>query len=180
MSMKTTTRAMNWISRLIAAVGLFALLGLALMVMAEVLSRWLLGTAFQGSHDIMQLALPVIVAATFPAAMIRRQHITITFLGGRLGNTAAHYLDLLGNFVLFAVMAVITWQLSIYSMDVTRLGESSWILNVPLAPTWWVTASLFGVATLCQAVILVTDMSGISESEVSPLTNATTTGSAKR
>jgi TRAP-type C4-dicarboxylate transport system permease small subunit len=130
------------LTRLIAMIGLVCMVVLTLATIADVLGRWLFNHPIHGVHDLFKLVIAVVVGSFFPATLIERHHISITFLGNALGPRAQHMLSTLANAALLAFLVVMSWQLIRYVVDVHSAGETTWILQWSVAP-WW------GVATFC-------------------------------
>ena len=130
------------LTRVIAMIGLVCMVVLTLATIADVLGRWLFNHPIHGVHDLFKLVIAVVVGSFFPATLIERHHISITFLGNGLGGRARHVLNTLANAALLAFLVVMSWQLIRYVIDVRDAGETTWILQWSVAP-WW------GLATLC-------------------------------
>ena len=130
------------LTRLIAMIGLVCMVVLTLATIADVLGRWLFNHPIHGVHDLFKLVIALVVGSFFPATLIERHHISITFLGNALGERARHALNTLANSALLAFLIVMAWQLVLYVIDVRDAGETTWILQWSVAP-WW------GLATLC-------------------------------
>lgn len=130
------------ITRIIAMIGLVCMVVLTLATIADVLGRWLFNHPIHGVHDLFKLVIAVVVGSFFPATLIERHHISITFLGGALGKRANHLLNTFGNAALLIFLVIMAWQLGRYVVDVRDAGETTWILQWSVAP-WW------GVATVC-------------------------------
>lgn len=149
--------ALEGLTKALACVALAGLIGIALFVLAEGLSRWLFAITFPGLQDVTHLSLPVVVAACFPAALRQRYHIRVRFVGSALGPPAERALDALGALLLLLCMALISYELFVYALDTARNREVTWTLQLPVAPTWFATASLMALAALAQALVAVRD-----------------------
>ena len=130
------------LTHLIAMIGLVCLVFLTLATIADVLGRWLFNNPIDGVYDLYKLVIAVVIGSFFPATLIERHHITITFLGNALGPRANAWLNTFANVALLVFLAVVSWQLTLYVAEVHDVGETTWILQWPVAP-WW------GVATAC-------------------------------
>jgi TRAP-type C4-dicarboxylate transport system permease small subunit len=142
----------------IAFVGLAGLTLLAGFVLAEALSRWLLGFAFPGLGDVTRVTMPVIVTATFPAALMRGQHITIRFLGQSLGRGAGRWLDRFGGSLLLVVLGLLAWQLWVYARSAAANEDATWTLQLPLAPSYFLAAVLIGLSALAQVLLMAREL----------------------
>ncbi|MSP97685.1 MAG: TRAP transporter small permease [Betaproteobacteria bacterium] len=144
-------------TRAVAALGFVALLAVALMTMVDVLLRWVANAPIKGLNDITGLAIAVVIAACLPLVVAQRQNISIRFLGTALGAAAIRWLEAFGSGALLAFVALIGWQLVIYTMGLSQSGRTTWQLLIPVTP-WWPLAT--GVVLLCipvQAIAFVAD-----------------------
>ena len=135
------------ITRWIAMIGLVCMVVLTLATIADVLGRWLFNHPIHGVHDLFKLVIAVVVGSFFPATLIERHHIAITFLGNALGRKAGQVLNTFANAGMLVFLAVMAWQLILYVIDTRDAGETTWILQWSVAP-WW------GIATLCVILCL--------------------------
>lgn len=142
------------IARAIAALGVVALVGLALLVMVDVVLRWLFAAPIDGVAEISKLIIAMVVASFFPAALAERQHIAIEFVGKSLGPRAKATLEAFGALVTFGFFAAVAWRFVLYTAELGRSGETTWILGWPIAP-WWVVVTVFIVFCVpVQAIVL--------------------------
>jgi TRAP-type C4-dicarboxylate transport system permease small subunit len=145
-------RARQW-SQLIALIGLTCLLFQATAIVADVMLRWIFNSPVFGMEDINQLLLAVILASFFPALLIESKNITIDFLGRALGHRAAAWFDVFGHLVTLILFTIVAWQLAVYAHEV-RL-QTTLILQLPVAPAWWLTAVLMALCVPVQALVLM-------------------------
>jgi TRAP-type C4-dicarboxylate transport system permease small subunit len=147
------------VSRAMALVGFFGLLVLALMTTLDIGSRWLFGLPIHGVNDVSAIVMAVVIAACVPANLAARQNITVEFLGNALGPRCKAFLDAFGGLFTLAFVAVMACQFIPYSMEVTRSGQTTWVLQLPVAPGWWIATALLLVSVPVQVLIVVFDFS---------------------
>ena len=112
-------------TRVIALIGLAALLILAIITMADVGMRWLFNSPLEVVADTNRLMVAIVIATFFPMAIAERHHVTIRFLGTALGPRASAWLDLFGSVFTTAFFAVLAWQLILYTRDLFANGEAT-------------------------------------------------------
>lgn len=142
------------LTRTIALVGLAGLLIIATATLIDVLSRWLFAAPIAGVYDLSTLFIAVAMAACFPAALASRQNIQVTFLASLLPARVDRALDLFSSLVTLAFFVLLAWQLVIYSGELIDSGETSFILEVPIAPWWVVATALFALCVPVQLVVV--------------------------
>lgn len=145
------------LTRTLALLGFAGLLVIATATLIDVLSRWLLSAPIAGVYDLSTLFIAVAMAACFPAALASRQNIRVTFIDEILPRKAGQALDVLAGLATLAFFALLGWQLVIYSAELLESGETSFILEVPIAPWWIVATALFLFCVPVQLVVVLVD-----------------------
>lgn len=141
-------------TRVIALIGLAALLILAIITMADVGMRWLFNQPITGVDDLAKLVVAIAIAASIPAVLATRQNITIRFLGKALGRRAELIFEIFGSLIVLAVMAGMAWQIQIYTDELRQSGETTWLLAIPVAPFWQVVSVLLFLSVPIQVVVI--------------------------
>lgn len=139
-------------THLLALVGLAALLVVAIATLMDVGARWLFASPIAGVYDLSTLFIAVAMAACFPAALAQRRNIRIEFAANLMPKRMRLFFDVLADAMTLAFFALLGWQLAIYTGELARDGETSFILQVPIAPWWVATTALF---LLCLPVQLL-------------------------
>ncbi|WP_204114506.1 TRAP transporter small permease [Shimia biformata] len=145
--------AANWISKPTALIGILALLGIAILTIANVLGRWLLNQPLIGIHDLFGLAIVIVVAACFPTGVMQRRHVSIKFLGLALGPKATRVLDSVAALVLAVFLAIIAWQVTVEAIEKTSSGEYTLVLKLLTGPVWWAASLILWISVPMQLVV---------------------------
>ncbi|MCC6007638.1 MAG: TRAP transporter small permease [Rhodobacteraceae bacterium] len=146
------------VARLQALFGVLALLVLAVLIILNVLLRWLFSAPLLWVTDVQSLAVAVGVGACFATSLAERHHIRLRLLGSILGPRWQQAIESFAAFATLVVFAVLVWQLYIFTERNAARGLSTILMNWPRAPFWWTVTGLVAVATLLQAVGLVVDI----------------------
>ncbi|MCO5162238.1 MAG: TRAP transporter small permease [Mesorhizobium sp.] len=141
-------------TRLLALVGLAALLVIAVATLADVGARWLFSSPITGVYDLSTLFIAVAMAACFPAALAERRNIRIEFGVRMMPKRLRLFFDVLADSLTLAFFALLGWQLIIYTGEVMLDGETSFTLQLPVAPWWVATTSLFILCIPVQSLAL--------------------------
>jgi TRAP-type transport system small permease protein len=152
LSFKRIEEMTNRISRFIALIGLAGLLMLASATVLDVFMRWLFNRPIIGLNDTHSLFTAIVIASCFPLCMNKGGNITIRFIGNISGPRVKNILDAFGNLVTFVIFALMTWQLWLYTDQLARDGENTWVLNWPVSP-WWRVVTI--IILICVPVTLV-------------------------
>ena len=141
-------------SEFAAALGLVGLLIMSVAIMADVVMRWIFNAPIYGMSDLVELTTPVIVASCMPAAFAARQNITIRFLGKALGARFGQAIELLGQLVVLVVVALMVWQVGLYTADIARHDQLTWLLAVPVWPSWTLATLLLAACLPIQFLVV--------------------------
>ncbi|MCW5687065.1 MAG: TRAP transporter small permease [Pseudolabrys sp.] len=147
------------VSGAMALIGFFGLLILALMTTLDIGSRWLFAAPIHGVNDVSAIVMAVVIAACVPANLAARQNITVEFLGNMLGPRGKAFFDGFGGLFTLAFIGLMAWQFVPYSAEVTRSGQTTWVLKLPIAPGWWIATALLLISVPVQLVVVLFDFS---------------------
>ena len=138
-----------------ALVGLVGLVAVALVIIIDVLLRWLFSMPVDGVSEIARLVAAVAIASFFPMALVDRHNISIQFLGAALGPRARLWLDTLADVVTSLFFLVLGWQFILYTLEMSESGETTWILGWSKTPWWTVTTVFMLICIPIQLMVLV-------------------------
>ena len=142
-------------TRVLALVGLLGLLAQSIVTVVDILLRALFSAPLHGLSDIYELVVIFMVAASFPASLAGRHQITIRFLGKALPWRAREALELFGHVLALLVFAAMGWQLILHTISLFETGQTTWLLGIPMGPSWAVATALIVVCTPVQAVVVL-------------------------
>jgi TRAP-type C4-dicarboxylate transport system permease small subunit len=142
-------------SELAAAIGLVGLLLMGVVIAADVVMRWIFSAPIYGMSDLVEITTPVIVASCLPAAFAARQNITIRFLGRAFGARAGQAIELFGQVVVFFILAIMVWQVGRYTAGMIGYNQLTWLLGVPVWPSWMLTTLLLVACLPIQALVVL-------------------------
>ncbi|MBT3988893.1 MAG: TRAP transporter small permease [Rhodospirillaceae bacterium] len=150
------------ISRSIAVVGLIGLITVTLVIIADVLLRWLFSAPIEGLNEVLHLIYAIIMASFFPTALIDNSHITIRFVGTWLGPKVSNALDAFGGFMTFLFFVIVGWQFVVLTEEFFVTNEVTWVLAWPVAPWWGIATFLLLLCIPVQAILLLSLLTGRS------------------
>jgi TRAP-type C4-dicarboxylate transport system permease small subunit len=142
-------------TRMIAFLGLVALLALAGVILANAALSWLFAAPIDGVRDWVKLIVAIAIAACLPSVLATRANISIRFLGRLISARGERILELFGAAVTMAALAVLAWQLQDYVFELRRTGETTENLGMPIAPWWQVVTVLFYLGVAIQGLVVV-------------------------
>jgi TRAP-type transport system small permease protein len=140
------------VARFCALLGMLFLVALALITNVDVFMRWMFNNPIDGVADVAPLMVAIVIASFFPFALAGRHHISISFIGNLLGPRGTAWLDAAVALVTLTFFVLLAWQIIVYTIDLDARGQTTWVVQLPVAP-WWTVVSFFTV--LCVAVQLI-------------------------
>lgn len=155
-------------ARVVAVIGLAALLTLSVIILANAAMRWLFAQPIEGVRDWVKLVVAIAVGACLPSVLATRQNVTIRFVGRMFGGRLETLLELFGAALVLAAFGVITWLLQVYTGELRAAGETTENIGMVVWPWWQGVTVLFAFSTLVQALV------------VARLSGALVTGTAAR
>ncbi len=147
-------------TRALSVVGLAALMGLATMTLIDGLLRWLVNRPIEGVRDIGGLAIAVAISCCLPVVLVERGNITIR-LGAMLGKTFGQLLDALAAFIVCGVLAAMAWEFWLYAAKMSHARETTFVLQIQIAPFWFGVDAILWCAVLVQAIVALRDLARI-------------------
>ena len=152
LSFKQIDEITGRVARFISLIGLAGLLLLASATVIDVFMRWLFNNPIVGLNDTHSLFTALVIASCFPLCIHKGGNITIRFIGNIFGFRVKAVLDALGNLVTLIIFALMAWQLWLYTDQLAKDGETTWVLNWPVSP-WWRVVTI--IILICVPVTLV-------------------------
>lgn len=140
-----------------ALVGFLGLFALALVTTLDILLRWLANYPLHGVNDVTAIVMAVVIAACLPANLARKQNISVEFLGTALGRRGKAALDAFGSLLTLVFIALLAWRFVIYADELTKSGQTTWVLQIPIGPGWWIATAFFVFSIPVQAMVLLRD-----------------------
>ncbi|HVF64171.1 MAG TPA: TRAP transporter small permease [Casimicrobiaceae bacterium] len=142
-------RALERASEAFALIGGAIFVGIAIMSVASIASRWLFNKPLSGDYELVQAGCAVFVAMCLPIAQMRGANIIVDFFTTRASPSTQRKLDAVGALLLGVVMLLLFWRLSAGTISMREAGETSTILGWP---TWTTYALMLpGVALTAAA-----------------------------
>lgn len=144
-------------TRGLSVLGLFALMVLAFITLANGLLRWAINQPIAGVVDVGALAIAIAVSCCIPVSMMERSHITFRLVSS-VNPMLGRLLDVLADTVVAIVLGLMAWQFWVYAGELVQTGERTYVLKIPAAPFWYASGAIFWIATAVQWVVVALDV----------------------
>ena len=140
--------------RVLAYGGGAVLLGLMFLILFDVVMRYVLRLPFLGGFELTELLMILVVFLALPYCAATGGHVAVDVLAPILDRPAFRWLLVPIHLTGAALMIVIVWQATLYSIGSAERGEASQMLEVPEWPFEFVTAvsaAIFAAVLLREA-----------------------------
>jgi TRAP-type C4-dicarboxylate transport system permease small subunit len=145
-------------ARMIAICGLILLLGYAVLTLADGSLRSLANRPIDAVRDFGGLVAAIAVACCIPLACLQRSNITIRFMQLFFGRKIGQIFDAFAAAAVAATMVLIAWRFFVYVGQAAQAGDITFLLNIPVAPFWFVTAVLLTIAAMAQCLLAAIEL----------------------
>ena len=145
-------------TRALSALGLSALLFLAVLTLVDGLARWLLNQPIEGVRDVAAVAIALAVSCCLPVGLMERSNIVIRALPVARWPRISRTLDALAAIVVALIMGAMAWQFMVFAGKMAKAGETTWILKIPTAPFWYGVSAILLCAVLVQTIVVVLEL----------------------
>lgn len=152
--LQTLERTALIATRALSVVGLTALMSLAVMTIADGLMRWIANQPIEGVRDLGGLAIALAIACCFPVVMVEKGNITVR-LAELVSPTLSRFLDVFAAVLVCGVLAALTWQIWLYAGKMAHARETTFVLQIPVAPFWFGVSAILACAVIVQAIVAI-------------------------
>lgn len=156
----TINQRFGWVKKVTGVISIFsisaALLG-AMVIVFDVLSRWLVGTSVFALNEIMSTIFAVAIAMTLPAGAANRVNLKVDLLGHMTGPKLTAWLKVFGSVMLFVFFAILAWRIFGLAGRYSGQGRASSLLQLPLAPTYYAISLAAFLAAAVQVINFIED-----------------------
>src|SRR5690606_25824386 len=130
-----------------------AMIGLMLLAAATVVDvggrKLFEGFSVRGIYELSSLFMAVIISMVMASAFLQRRNLTLDLFLARMGD--GRVLGLVSAVLEIAFLSIIAWQIYLRGVDAAEFHETTSLLEVPIAPFWYITSFTLGFAAVALA-----------------------------
>jgi TRAP-type C4-dicarboxylate transport system permease small subunit len=142
-------KTLRRLSKVFAAVGAAALIGITLMTLVSVIGRAFFSKPVTGDIELVQLTCAVCVAAFMPYTQWEGGNIIVDFFTASTSPRTQSRLDALGAILVGLVTALVGWRTAAGSAMVRDNMESSMLIGIPV----WIPYALMTPSFILTALV---------------------------
>lgn len=140
---------MAWLAFVLELIAALTLLGLMLLTCADVAGRYFLGNAIDGTTELTEMGIAILVFAEMPVITWRGGHVVVDILDRTLGDRMLKVLGLLSALLISGAFAFLATRIHSLAARSLRREEVTEYLQLPvgyvveyIALMSWATAAL--------------------------------------
>ena len=129
----------------------WALALMMFLTFVDVLLRYIFNSPIQGSAELIEFLMAIVVPFSIAYCAHQRQHISVDLIIERFSRLTRKILDCVVNLATFLLFILVSWQALLYFLDESRSGLTSPVLYIPVYPF----IGLVAFAFLALSLILI-------------------------
>lgn len=153
--MLTFARAITRLNYWVAMIAAWLIAPIFLLLMADVIMRYVVGSAAIWTAELAQLVFGVYAVIAGGYLLAERAHVNVDIIYGRFSPAQKAKVDLATSFLFFLFMAVLIWQGTDMAWEsAAKFETSSSIWNPPIWPVK-IAIPVAGVLLLLQGLVRI-------------------------
>lgn len=136
---------------LIAATVLFTMMTLTAI---DVIGRYFFNKPLAGGFEITEMGLALLIYCALPLVSARREHIVIDTLDVFMSEGVKTFLNRLSDLICFVCLAGVGYLLFKRAERVVEYGDTTNVLQLPLAPVVYTMSVTIGIAALTHLILI--------------------------
>ncbi len=150
-SARSLNRAIYPVSRVTNSIGLIVLTVMMLLMVADVITRYVLNIGLPGAYELIEFSLAIVVSLGLAYAALRGEHLSVDIIISRFSQRTQAVINSITCFLGIGLFSLITWQIIISAGKFRESSMTSPILSIPVYPFVYIV--VFGSALLCMVFI---------------------------
>lgn len=152
-SPRSIARRLDTITQSVAIIAFGGLVIMAVLIFYDGAARTLNVPRISGFSDYGEIVYPIVIAACFPAGLLRQNNVAVRFLGKLGGPRINACLEAFAAIITLAFFAVLAWQLVLLTLKYGEGGRTTRTIGIALAPWWWITSAIMLTCVPVQAYV---------------------------
>ncbi len=136
---------------LVAASVLFLMMSITAI---DVIGRYFFNKPLAGGFEITEMGLAVLIYCALPLVSARREHIVIDSLDVFMSAGVKAFLNRLSDLIAFISLGGVGLLLYKRAVRVAEYGDTTNVLQWPLAPVVYIMSVMIGIAAVMHLVLI--------------------------
>ena len=121
-------------NKILMIIGSVAVLSLMALATGNVVLRFFFNAPYRGAYEIVGFLGAIVIAFALGYTQKRKDHIVVDILTERFPKRINRILDGMNYFVTTIFFAIVSWQLFVWGMKISKSGEVSETIKIIFHP----------------------------------------------
>jgi len=153
--MDKTDRLVSFVFVFFTWFSIIAALYIAIITVANVITRYFFSLAIWGSQDTSSLALSIVALGSLPVVTMFNGHIKVDLIVNNFSQKAQKWFSYANLFLCAGMMSVMSFFTFLKMEKVLKMKSVTQALSIPYWPFYLIIAVMLGFASLCAIYNLV-------------------------
>jgi len=148
-------RLLESITRILAPIGIGAMIVMMTTVTFSVLGRALFSAPIYGSVEVVELTGAILVSFVVAYTQLRRRNIAVNIVVDRMSPRLRGAFDSVTLILSLAIMVVILWTGAIYAWETAVWGETTYVYEITTLPfriIWLLGCTILCIVFIAQII----------------------------
>ena len=146
--MNSLERLNSFLNRILMIVGGVAVLSLMSLATINVCLRFFFNAPYRGAYELVGFMGAIVIAFALGYTQKRKDHIVVDILTERFPKRVNRILDGINYFITMIFFAIVSWQVLVWGIKISKSGEVSETLKIIFHPFIYSVAVGFAIFSL--------------------------------
>jgi TRAP-type C4-dicarboxylate transport system permease small subunit len=132
--MNSLDKVNSFFNRILMIIGGVAVLGLMSLATGNVVLRFFFNAPYRGAYEVVGFLGAIVIAFALGYTQKRKDHIVVDILTERFPKRINRILDGINYFVTTIFFAIVSWQVFVWGMKISKSGEVSETIKIVFHP----------------------------------------------
>ena len=150
--MNTLERVNVFLNRILMILGSVAVLALMSLATVNVILRFFFSAPYRGAYEVVGFLGAIVIAFALGFTQKKKNHIVVDILTERFPKRVNRVLDGINYFVTTIFFGIVSWQVFVWGMKISRSGEVSETIKIIFHP--FIYCVVFGFAVFSLTLMI--------------------------
>jgi len=138
----------NFLNKILMIVGSVAVLSLMSLATVNVVLRFFFNAPYRGAYELVGFMGALVIAFALGYTQKRKDHIVVDILTAKFPKRVNKILDRINYFVTTIFFIIVSWQVFVWGMKISKSGEVSETIKIIFHPFVYSVSLGFAVFSL--------------------------------
>ncbi len=131
---RTVLKGFNSATEALFWLGCVALVGIVLLVFADICGRYFLTMPVQGSIELVEQAMAIVGGSAIMYAAVKRGHVAVDVLLARFSRHTQMIMQRIFSLLGFGTWALLAYRVYMDTLEVIKISQTTDVLHISIAP----------------------------------------------